>query len=816
MPNVPVADLAIEMTRIDSLRLGTNGSYLITVGNNGPNEEPGPITVTNTLPPQLAYVSAGGAGWSCSASGQTVTCVYSGAALAPGTYAPALTLTVSVTSASTSVTNVATVSGARFDNVSENNSASDTASVLVPGYVFTDSPCSHNVAFGSPGQCTIMNWGPQTAAQALDGIYITNLNNSGVPTRLHASQVRTETMQFALTCHNPATNAGVRAAFSAVSAALPLCAPNGATPSGAYWSSTTGNSNNISFPGGSPSAGPYTFNYADVGRVELFMKRSASSSAEGSSGSFVVRPHGFVLNNIRCTTANADSCGGGALPTGLNPGAIAAGGPTFIRAGHPFSVTVTARNAAGAATPNYGRESPPETVRLVPTVTGAGGPNSNPAIGGSFGSFNNGVATGTNFTWNEVGIIRLTPGVGDEDYLGAGDVVGTQSGTVGRFFPHHFSVSGTLTTRSQFPQTVTTGSIAAGGTTLVVASAANIAPGHPLTVAGAGPAGADLNATVTRMSGTALTLAIPAATAVSNAAVIKPLDPFTYMGEPMMLQLQVRAHSASGTVTQNYADTYARLHAATVETAATWFATGCSGTAMCFGLGAVNGTTAALTPRLARAGGIPSSAWTAGVGSFQVAVLLSRPTSTVADMSWGPYEDLRFGAAPRDTDGVSLPTQAQHLAHGMDMDADLNNTPERRELFSTSSRLGRLRIASAHGSELLPLPIGLSAQYWNGTSFVTNHDDNNTRFGSSAVALSNFRGQLDPGETSVASIPSSIVLAAGRGAYTLTKPSGGDGRYGGSVDMTVGGLAFLPGNVGRARFGIVKRANEVVHLRENF
>ena len=53
----------------------------------------------------------------------------------------------------------------------------------------------------------------------------------------------------------------------------------------------------------------------------------------------------------------------------------------------------------------------------------------NPAIGSTvgFGTFANGVATGTDFTWSEVGIMRAVPGVGDGNYLTAGDVTGPVS-----------------------------------------------------------------------------------------------------------------------------------------------------------------------------------------------------------------------------------------------------------------------------------------------------------------------------------------------------------------------------------------------------
>jgi MSHA biogenesis protein MshQ len=55
-------------------------------------------------------------------------------------------------------------------------------------------------------------------------------------------------------------------------------------------------------------------------------------------------------------------------------------------------------------------------------------------------TFNNGSATGT-VSWPEVGIIQLTPHILDGDYLGAGDVLGTTTPNVGRFYPDHFTTA---------------------------------------------------------------------------------------------------------------------------------------------------------------------------------------------------------------------------------------------------------------------------------------------------------------------------------------------------------------------------------------
>ncbi|MDP1614093.1 MAG: LamG domain-containing protein [Sulfuritalea sp.] len=171
---------------------------------------------------------------------------------------------------------------------------------------------------------------------------------------------------------------------------------------------------------------PFTFNYSDVGLVTLHMAKTVNSAPlSGSSNAFVVKPGGFLLS---------------AIPG--NPGAADASGATFVKAGGAFSATVTATTSGGAATPNYGKETAAEGVKLsvgpvAPSVGLFPALTNNTA----FGAFTDGVATGTTFAWNEVGIITLTPSVGDGDYLGAGDVTGTTTGNIGRFYPDHFETA---------------------------------------------------------------------------------------------------------------------------------------------------------------------------------------------------------------------------------------------------------------------------------------------------------------------------------------------------------------------------------------
>lgn len=192
---------------------------------------------------------------------------------------------------------------------------------------------------------------------------------------------------------------------------------------------------------GANSTATFSLNYSDVGNMSLSARYALGGSdyMSGTSNTFVVKPFGFSVTNIRTTA--------GAVP---NPGAADANGAVFIKAGDPFTATVTAIAQGGAATPNFGRETVPEGVLLANNLVAPGG-GANPALTGSpigGGSFVGGIATPTNLAWDEVGIITLSPQVADGNYLGAGNVVGTTTGNVGRFYPHHFVASGTLANRA--------------------------------------------------------------------------------------------------------------------------------------------------------------------------------------------------------------------------------------------------------------------------------------------------------------------------------------------------------------------------------
>ena len=86
-----LVDLAITKSHTGTFQAGERATYAIVVTNNGPTPAPG-VVVTDTLPAGLTYVSATGAGVTCSAVGQVVTCT----ALEPLEVARTLTIALTV------------------------------------------------------------------------------------------------------------------------------------------------------------------------------------------------------------------------------------------------------------------------------------------------------------------------------------------------------------------------------------------------------------------------------------------------------------------------------------------------------------------------------------------------------------------------------------------------------------------------------------------------------------------------------------------------------------------------------------------------
>ena len=181
--------------------------------------------------------------------------------------------------------------------------------------------------------------------------------------------------------------------------------------------------------------------YKDAGAISISMKDAGVSPViTGSSNQIVVRPVDFELSSILMPTTEGDCAGGGDGMVIMLPNLPDETASNTFSAAKDFCVTVTAVDSEGDVTLSFGQESTPESVKLTSAIVSAGFTN-NPTVNMPTDfAFTNGVATVSDISWGEVGIISLTPSIKDGNYLGSGDVTGAASGDIGRFVPDHFTV----------------------------------------------------------------------------------------------------------------------------------------------------------------------------------------------------------------------------------------------------------------------------------------------------------------------------------------------------------------------------------------
>lgn len=506
--------------------------------------------------------------------------------------------------------------------------------------------------------------------------------------------------------------------------------------------------------------------YSDVGNVKVDTRYDGTAT-NGDLGtvvlgndSFTAKPDHFTVSNIKRTSDNFANPA--ITPTSANPENntkfLAAGDATF--AATRFTATVTARNALNTTTPNYGRESTPEGVALTAVLVAPAGGSAgiltcknsatNCIVPGGAANFTSGATTITDLAWSEVGIMQLLPKVADAAYLATGDVnIPTNSVNVGRFIPHHFSVSQeAIENRSE---------LCSGGVL------------------------------------------------VSDG--VTPCSPtFTYMGEQMDVNFMMTAEEIGGSTTQNYTGAFVKLNPIATDST--------------LAFGAADGTvptdlTARLDTSLVAANG--SGSFIGAVANINVPLGIARctagtcPGNTKPNLEDGPYAILDAGIAPVDSDGVTTVFDLDTNNDAVDDHTQVNSG-------STAVRFGRIQIVNAYGSELLPLPMPLAAQYWNLTGYVTNVDDNDTVLAISDIVLGNYQRKAGDAWTTTFALPNGMA-SAGIWAATLSKPAGTiSGK--GSVDATLNPLStptyLLPGTTGRATFGVYKGANEFIYLRENY
>jgi MSHA biogenesis protein MshQ len=316
---------------------------------------------------------------------------------------------------------------------------------------------------------------------------------------------------------------------------------------------------------------------------------------------------------------------------------------------------------------------------------------------------------------------------------------------------------------------------------------------------------------------------VPAGATLTHraAAACAPASSFTYMDESFRVNFTLQARNSAGGITQNYGPTgsFAKLNPTTIGQ---------------LGFGALSGTTN-LTARLDTSTA-PTGTFASGVAAIAAVLDLSRAAG--AD---GPFPALRVGIAPADSDGVALRTA------DLDMDVVAPAGNDHRQVGPDADiRFGRMRLQNAIGSALLDLPVSLRTEYYNGSAFVINADDDCTTLQRSDIRFDFVTSspRLAACDT-ITSPVAPIAFSGGVAALRLTKPAGQrEGAVdlsvnlngaGGNTCTTVGaagpaatnaakpwllgawnGTAYTDNPRGRFTFGVYKAADEFIYLRENY
>lgn len=130
----PVAPKALSVVKSHTgdFIAGANNSYSLVVSNSGGTTITGTTSVRDTLATGLSFVSGTGTGWSCSASGQNVTC-NSTSSVTAGSSMATITLTVFVAgNMGSSVDNQATVGNSTIGAGAQKPGNTDTALIRHP------------------------------------------------------------------------------------------------------------------------------------------------------------------------------------------------------------------------------------------------------------------------------------------------------------------------------------------------------------------------------------------------------------------------------------------------------------------------------------------------------------------------------------------------------------------------------------------------------------------------------------------------------------------------------------------------------------
>ncbi len=203
------ADLAITKTGPATVVAGGAVSYQLVVTDNGPSDAAN-LSVTDTLPAGVTFVSATGTGWTCTNVGNvSVTCTLP--TLATGATAPSITIVVTAPAQAASLSNTASVAATTADpNAANNTSVAVTTVTASADLAITKTGPATVVAGGSVAySLVVVNNGPSDAAN----LSVTDTLPAGVTfvSATGAGWTCTNVGNVSVTCTRPALAAGATA-----------------------------------------------------------------------------------------------------------------------------------------------------------------------------------------------------------------------------------------------------------------------------------------------------------------------------------------------------------------------------------------------------------------------------------------------------------------------------------------------------------------------------------------------------------------------------------------------------------------------------
>ncbi len=320
-------DLSIAKTHTGTFVAGQNGAYTLTISNVGTASTTGTITVTDPLPVGLTFVTGTGAGWSCGAAGQNVTCTNAGPIAVGGS--TAITLTVAVGAAAIpSVTNTASVSTPGDNNAANNTAADPTTVISIPDLTLTKTATTvFTVGQNAGYQLAVSNIspGPTTGAITITDVLpagLTFVSGTGPGWTCGAAGQT-------VTCTNAGPIAG--GATSNVALTVGVTAPAAPSVTNSATVTTPGDLN----PGN--NTGAVTTPVGGIALDLAIAKTLVGSMTAGQNATY-----NLAVSNISLAATTGTTTVSDVLPTGLTLVSASGGGFTCSAAGQ----TVTCTNAA--------------------------------------------------------------------------------------------------------------------------------------------------------------------------------------------------------------------------------------------------------------------------------------------------------------------------------------------------------------------------------------------------------------------------------------------------------------------------------------